>query len=89
MEPSKKSKKISIRLDHEAAAKLQEAKDKGYTASQYTNDLIKGSTIVDIGKCRQIIPPLCELESLLEHEENVEQKVSMRGELNKIWQCLK
>lgn len=85
----KSEKRISVRLDSEAAAKLQEARDKGYTTSQYINNLIKGTAVMDVGQYRKIIPHICELESLLEHEEDINQKNAMRGELNKIWRHLK
>ena len=89
MRKSSASKKISVRLDSEAVEKLQEAKDKGYTTSQYINDLIKEKTVVDLGQYRKLIPHLCELESFLEHEEDVKRKNIMRGEINNLWQCLK
>ena len=44
---------------------------------------------MDVGQYRKIIPHICELESLLEHEEDISQKNAMRGELNKIWRHLK
>lgn len=89
MRKSSTSNKISVRLDSEAVKKLQESKDKGYTTSQYINDLIKKKTVVDLGQYRKLIPHLCELESLLEHEEDTKLKNFMRGEVNNLWQCLK
>ena len=85
----KSEKRISVRLDSEAEQKLQEAKEKGYTTSQYINDLIKETSVIDIGQYREFIPHLCELESLLEHEEDINIKNAMRRELHKIWLCLK
>ena len=84
-----KKKLTSVRLDPEALMRLQDAKDKGYTASQYINDIIKNTVVIDIGQYRQLIPHLCELERLLESEKDDEQKDAMRGELNKLWRCLK
>lgn len=89
MTQSKKEKRISVRLDPEAAIKLREAKDKGYTTSQYINGIIKGKAVMDIGQYRKLIPHLCGLESLLEYEEDIDQKNAMREELNNLWQCLK
>ncbi len=89
MGQTKKDKRITVRLDPEAAVKLQDAKDKGYTTSQYINGLIKKSVVMDIGQCRKLIPCICELENLLEQEEDSIQKDAMRNEVYKIWQCLK
>ena len=89
MKQSKTDKRITVRLDSEAAVKLQEAKDKGYTISKYINHLLKGVVAIDLGQYRELIPPLCELETLLENEEDAEQRDAMREELNQIWQCLK
>ena len=86
---TKKNNQISVRLNPEALQQLQDAQSKGYTTSQYINGLINGTSIIDIGQYRQIIPHLCELETLLELENDSEQKEAMRGELRKLWQCLK
>ncbi len=89
MTKSKTDKRVTVRLTPEAALRLQEAKNKGYTTSQYVNELIKGSSVIDIGQCRQLIPHLCNLETLLEHEKDSSQKDAMRKEIRELWQCLK
>ena len=89
MSQTKKDKRISVRLDPEASQKLEDAKAKGYTQSQYINDIIKETVIADLGQYRKLLSPLCELESLLEHEKSSELKNAMRGEVNKLWRCLK
>ena len=86
---TKTNNKISARLNPTALQQLQDAQSKGYTTSQYINDLINGTSIIDIGQHRQLIQHLCELERLLEFEKDDEQKDAMRGELNKLWRCLK
>ena len=86
---TKKNNKISARLNPAALQQLQDAQSKGYTTSQYINDLINRTSIIDIGQHRQLIQHLCELEHLLEFEKDDEQKDAMRGELNKLWRCLK
>lgn len=89
MSPTKKDKRISVRLDPEAAIILQDAKNKGYTTSQYINAIIKKTAVMDIGQYRKIFPHLCELERLLEDNDDVTQKNDMRREVNNIWRCLK
>lgn len=84
-----KTTKISIRLSKESSDKLQEAKQKGYTTSQYIESLIKGSAIVDIGLVQGLMPHICNLQTILEHEENPEIRNDMRGELHKICQSLR
>ena len=85
----KPDKRISVRLDPEASRVLQDAKDKGYTTSQFINSLIKGSAVIDIGQYRKLIPPLSNLLSLLEREEDTQRKESMRKEVNQLWRYLK
>lgn len=89
MRQSKTDKRISVRLDPEASRLLQEVKDKGYTTSQFINSLIKGSAVIDIGQYRKLIPPLSNLQSLIEREENTQRKESMRKEVNQLWRSLK
>lgn len=89
MRQSKTDKRISVRLDLEASRLLQEVKDKGYTTSQFINSLIKGSAVIDIGQYRKLIPPLSNLQSLIEREENTQRKESMRKEVNQLWRSLK
>ena len=84
MSQTKKKNQISVRLKPEALQQLQDAKSKGYTTSQYINDLINKTNIIDISQYRKLIPHLCELEALLEHEKDSDQKEAMRGEINKL-----
>lgn len=87
----KKGKKISVRLDPEATKKLDEAKEKGYTISQFINRIIKGSSVggVDIGSMRTLMVSMSNLQSQLEFEDDVDVRKNMREELNKICQVLK
>ncbi len=84
-----KTTKISIRLGDEASAKLKEAKQKGYTTSQYIEGLINGSAIVDIGLVRSLMPHILSLQTILEHEEDPDIRNDMREELHKICQYLR
>ncbi len=84
-----KTTKISIRLGDEASAKLKEAKQKGYTTSQYIEGLINGSAIVDIGLVRSLMPHIFNLQTILEHEEDSDIRNDMREELHKICQSLR
>lgn len=89
MTKTRTDRKISVRLDPEADSRLREAISNGYTTSRYINDLIKGTAIIDIGQYRQLIPPLCNLETLLEHEKDSAQKGAMRKEIRELWRSLK
>lgn len=84
-----KKTKISIRLGDEASAKLKEAKQKGYTTSQYIEGLINGSAIVDIGLVQGLMPHIFNLQTILEHEEDPEIRNEMREELHKICRYLR
>lgn len=89
MPKTKKDKRISVRLDPEAALRLQEVQNKGYTSSQYINNLIKGTAVIDIGQYRQLIPHLCRLDDLLERSENSTATDAIKKEVRQLWRCLK
>lgn len=89
MTRSKTDKRVSVRLDPEASKRLQEAQSKGYTTSRYINDLIKGSSVIDIGQCRQLLPHLSRLNNILEFAENSRETEAIREEVHQLWLCLK
>lgn len=86
-----KGKRISVRLVPEAAKKLDEAIEKGYTISQFINRVIMDSSVggVDIGSMRTLMISMCNLQSQLEFEEDIDLRKNMREELNKICHVLK
>ena len=84
-----KPKKISVRLDNESSQKLEEAKAKGYTTSQFVIEKIKSSNVIDLNSLRSIMISINMIQNELEFEENIEVKNSIREELNKICQSLK
>ena len=86
-----KTKRITVRLDSEAAKKVGEANAKGFTTSQYINKIIKGSSSceVDIRAMRSILISVSRLQSQLEFETDPEMKKNMREELNQICHVLK
>ena len=84
-----KPKKISVRLDNEAAQKLEEAKAKGYTTSQFVIEKIKNSNVIDLNSLRNVMISINMIQNELEFEEDIEIKNSIREELNKICQSLK
>lgn len=84
-----KTKKISVRLDNEAALKLEEAKGKGYTVSQFVNEKMKDSNAIDLNSLRNIVVSITKIQTKLEFEEDIEIRNSIREELNSICQSLK
>lgn len=84
-----KEKRISVRLDNEASKKLEEAKAKGYTTSQFVNEKMKNSNILDLNSLRDIIISINKIQTNLEDEEDIEIKNAIREELNRICQSLK
>ena len=79
-----KPKKISVRLDNEASQKLEEAKAKGYTTSQFVIEKIKNSNAIDLNSLRNIMISINMIQNELEEVKN-----SIREELHKICQSLK
>lgn len=86
MKKQEKSTKISVRLDCEATEKLKKANENGYTTTQYINESIKNSGVVDLTFMREAMIHICRLEEELEYETDAEVKIIMRKELNKL--CL-
>lgn len=83
------AKKISVRLDNEAAQRLNEAKTKGYTTSQFVMEKIKNSNVTDLNLLRNIMISINKIQNEIEFEENIEMKNSIREELNNICLSLK
>jgi len=86
---AKKETRITVRLSEYSAQKLNEAKGKGYSTSDFVNDLISKSVVNDIDLRRNIMIHICKMQSELEFEEDPEIKKNMREELNLICQCLR
>lgn len=86
-----KGKKISVRLDMEATKRLNQANARGYTTSQYINRIIKNSSAgsMDLDAMRSIMISINRLQYQLEFEEDLEIKMNMREELNKICRVLR
>ena len=78
-----------MRLDNEASRKLEEAKSKGYTTSQFVNEKMKESNILDLNSLRNVMVSINKIQTNLEFEENIETKTAIREELNQICQSLK
>lgn len=87
--PAGQSKKISVRLDNEATQKLEEAKAKGYTTSQFVIEKIKNSNVIDLNSLRNIMISINIIQNKLEFEEDIEVKNSIREELNNICRSLR
>ncbi len=84
-----KTKRISVRLDKEASQKLEEAKEKGYTTSQFVNEKMKKSNILDLNSLRNVMISINKIQTHLEFEENIEMKNAIREELDRVCQSLK
>lgn len=84
----KKENRITVRLSEYSAQKLNEAKKKGYSTSDFVNDLISKSVVNDIKLKRNIMVHICKIQSELEFEQDPEIKKNMREELNLICRCL-
>lgn len=84
-----KTKRISVRLDNEAALKLEEAKSKGYTTSQYVNEKMKDSNTINLNSLRNLMISITKIQTELEFEEDIKIKNSIREELNSICLSLK
>ena len=87
----RKTKRITVRLDYEAAKKVEEANARGFSTSQYINKIIKGSSSceMDIRSMRSILMSISRLQSQLEFETDPVIKKNMREELNQICRVLK
>ncbi len=83
-----KEKRITVRLSESSIQKLEDAKNKGYTTSNFVNDLISSSVISDIGLRKNIMIHICKIQSELEFEQDPEIKRNMREELNEVCRCL-
>ena len=86
---SNKTKRISVRLDQEASIKLEEAKAKGYTSTQFVNEKLKSSNIININSLRNIMISITKIQSELEFENDDKTRDTIREELNSICQSLK
>lgn len=89
MKNQEKSTKISVRLDFEATKRLKEANESGYTTTQYINESIKNSGMVNLTFMREAMVHICRLEEELEFETDIEVKNIMRKELNELCRALK
>lgn len=78
--------RISVRLSESSAQKLNEAKAKGYSTSQFINESLSKSVTTDLGLARKIMAHVCKMQTELEFEQDPEIKKIMREELNQI--CL-
>lgn len=87
--PAGKPARISVRLDNEASQKLEEAKAKGYTTSQFVIEKIKNSNAIDLNSLRNIMISINKIQNELELEEDIAVKNSIREELNNICRSLK
>ena len=81
-----KSKRISVRLDSDAEAKLNSAIANGYTTSSFINDVIKGASVTNIQVEREVMKHVNQIQSEIEFERDYEILKNVREELNEI--CL-
>lgn len=82
----KKDTRITVRLTEEANLKLKEAHNKGYSTSQFINEVLSKSVTSDIGLKRKIMLYICKMQSELEFEQDPEIKRNLREELHQL--CL-
>ena len=87
---AKKEIRITVRLNEEANQCLNKAKERGYSISQYINEiLVKPLNYVDLNLEREIMVRICKMQSELEFEQDPSIKENMREELNQICRALR
>lgn len=89
MKNDKKQNKISVRLTPEAAEKLNDAVNKGYSKSAYINNLIVGSKVMDLNVLREISAYIFNAQSELELITDLTAKNNIRKELDQTCRALK
>ena len=87
---AKKEIRITVRLNEEANQCLNKAKERGYSISQYINEiLVKPLNYIDLNLEREIMVRICKMQSELEFEQDPSIKENMREELNQICRALR
>lgn len=88
---AKKEIRITVRLNEEANQCLNKAKERGYSISQYVNEILVKPVVdcIDLNSEREIMVHICKMQSELEFEQDPSIKENMREELNQICRALR
>ena len=89
MKTDKKENKISVRLTPEAAEKLNDAVNKGYSKSAYINNLIVSSKTMNLNVLREISTYIFNAQSGLELITDATARNNVRKELDQLCHVLK
>lgn len=84
MKSKNTSNRISVCLDDELMAKVNQAHELGYTTSSYIHTLIRGQPIFNIGDARNILQYIATIKSALIDADDKETKEIIMQELNNI-----
>lgn len=84
-----KNKPISVRLGDEAMKKCKEAKEHGYTVSEFIEQAIMEIPIQNKVEVRDIAGHFCRIETIVESMRNGSTKNEIREELNEVCRILR
>lgn len=89
MKKIKDDNRITVRLSKEAYIRCQEAKQAGYSTTDFVIQAILKAPAMDKTSNRELLKHFCQMQILIQGMKESELKKELRGELNEVCQFLK